>query len=231
VPEWAELRKRLAKQAFWLPATRSWKKRLWEGHNFCGGVSPCPCTLDTIRVPTIQAAASPSRWTLTGVELPQGKKSCICAHRVASAVFNCLWPCGLWPARLLCQGGQFSRQEHQSELAHTGCHTLLERYISFCPSRQPPWVPGAARAPATQAAAPPAHLTLTGANPSSPEQPQEQTQVDAPYAEVWFNFNHNWNLGAVWLRKKTQNLPTSCTSCRLNPHDQLGRLCVYGICI
>ena len=28
---------------------------------------------------------------------------------------------------------------------------------------------------------------------------------------------------------KTQNLPTSCTSCRLNPHDQLGRLCVYGI--
>ena len=23
--------------------------------------------------------------------------------------------------------------------------------------------------------------------------------------------------------------PTSCTSYRLNPHDQLGRLCVYGI--
>ena len=33
----------------------------------------------------------------------------------------------------------------------------------------------------------------------------------------------------MWLRKKTENLPTSCTSCRLNPHDQLGRLCVYGI--
>ena len=33
----------------------------------------------------------------------------------------------------------------------------------------------------------------------------------------------------MWLRKKTQNLPTSCTSCRLNPQDQLGRLCVYGI--
>ena len=31
------------------------------------------------------------------------------------------------------------------------------------------------------------------------------------------------------LRKKTPNLPTSCTSCRLNPHDQLARLCVYGI--
>ena len=31
------------------------------------------------------------------------------------------------------------------------------------------------------------------------------------------------------LRRKTPTLPTSCTSCRLNPHDQLGRLCVYGI--
>ena len=34
----------------------------------------------------------------------------------------------------------------------------------------------------------------------------------------------------MWLRTKTQNLPTSCTSFRLNPHDQLGRPCVYGIC-
>ena len=33
----------------------------------------------------------------------------------------------------------------------------------------------------------------------------------------------------MWLRKKAQNLPTSCTSFRLNPQDQLGRLCVYGI--
>ena len=33
----------------------------------------------------------------------------------------------------------------------------------------------------------------------------------------------------MWLSKKTQNLPTSCTNCRLNPYNQLGRLCVYGI--
>ena len=33
----------------------------------------------------------------------------------------------------------------------------------------------------------------------------------------------------MWLRNKTQNLPTRCTSCRLNPQDQLGRLCVCGI--
>ena len=33
----------------------------------------------------------------------------------------------------------------------------------------------------------------------------------------------------MWLRKETQNLPASCTNCRLNLHDQLGRLCVYEI--
>ena len=44
-----------------------------------------------------------------------------------------------------------------------------------------------------------------------------------------WKYNHNWNPGAVWLRKNTQNLPTSCTGCRLILHNQLGRLCVCGI--
>ena len=112
-------------------------------------------------------------------------------------------------------------------LASTGCHALLEHYISCCPSRQPPWVPGAARNPATQAAAPHPHLGLTGADPSPPGQPQEQTPVDDPHAEV--EIKPQLNPRAVWVRKKTQNLPTSCTSCRLHPRDQVGRLCVYGI--
>ena len=33
----------------------------------------------------------------------------------------------------------------------------------------------------------------------------------------------------MWLRKRTKSLPTSCRSCILNPHDRLGRTCVYGI--
>ena len=28
---------------------------------------------------------------------------------------------------------------------------------------------------------------------------------------------------------KEEDLPTSCTSCRLNPHDQLCRLCLWNI--
>ena len=30
-------------------------------------------------------------------------------------------------------------------------------------------------------------------------------------------------------KEEDPNFPTSCTSCRVNPHDQLGRLCVYRI--
>ena len=41
--------------------------------------------------------------------------------------------------------------------------------------------------------------------------------------------DNNWNPGAVWQRKRIQKFSTSGTSYRLNPHDQLGRFCVYGI--
>ena len=43
---------------------------------------------------------------------------------------------------------------------------------------------GAAKNPATQAAAPPPNLALMQANPSPPGQPQEQTPVDNPQAQV-----------------------------------------------
>ena len=90
------------------------------------------------------------------------KKSCIYGHRVTLLMSELLWPCKLWPVRLPCQGEGFSRQEYWSVLANTGCLTLLEHYIFCCPSRQLPWVPGAARTPATQAAAPSSCSTLTG---------------------------------------------------------------------
>ena len=104
--------------------------------------------------------------------------------RVTSLVSDSLQPCRLWPNRLLCQGGGFSRQEYWSILANTGFHTLLEHYISCCPSCQLPWVPGVARTPETQAAAPPLDLALTGTNSSPPGQPQHQTPVDDPHVKV-----------------------------------------------
>ena len=40
------------------------------------------------------------------------------------------------------------------------------------------------RTPVTQVASPPPHLALTGEAPKPPGQPQEQTPVDDPHAEV-----------------------------------------------
>ena len=73
-----------------------------------------------------------------GLGCHRQKISCVCACRVASVMSNSLRPCRLWPARLLCQGGGFSRREYWSMLANTGWHTLLEHYISCCPSCQLP---------------------------------------------------------------------------------------------
>ena len=82
------------------------------------------------RVPTSQAAVPSSHSTLTGAELPQTRKSCIYTCRVTYVVSKSLRPCRLWPARLLCQGGGFSKQEYCSVLTNTGCHTLLLLLLS-----------------------------------------------------------------------------------------------------
>ena len=162
-----------------------------------------------------------------GQSFHRQKKSCVYACRVPSVVSDSLWPCGLWPARLLCQGGELSRQEYWSILASIGCHTLLEYYISCCPSHQLPWLCDAARIPATQAAAPPWHLALTGSNPSPPGQPQEQTPVDDPHVEMEIKpqVKHRASVTKEEDPKPSQH----CASCRLNPHNQLGRLCLWNI--
>ena len=51
--------------------------------------------------------------------------------------------------------------------------------------------------------------------------------MDGPHAEVEIKPQLKPR-GSV-TKEEDQNLPTRCTSCRLNPHDQLGRFCVFGI--
>ena len=222
---------RLAKEAFWSPATRGSNK------DSDGAITPA---VEAVHVPShLMPPGSLQAKQLCHLhaQVPLGqschrqkrkKKSCIYGHRVTLVMSESLWPCKLWPAKLLCQGEGFSRQEYWSVLANTGCLTLLEHYIFCCPSQQLPWV-------------------LVLPEPLEPKQlhhlhswlSQGQIQVlqdslkSKPqwttYMQRWKQ-NHNWNPGAVWLRKKTSNLPTSWTSWRLNLHDQLSRLCVYGIC-
>ena len=68
-----------------------------------------------------------------------GKKSLVSMHTGSLQLcLDSLKPCRLWPARLPCQGGGFSKQEYWRILASTGCHNLQEHYIFCCPSRQPP---------------------------------------------------------------------------------------------
>jgi len=69
-----------------------------------------------------------------GQSFHRQKNSCTYACWFASVVSYSLRPCGLWLARLLCQGVGFTKQEYWSVLANTGCHTLLEHSISCCPS-------------------------------------------------------------------------------------------------
>ena len=133
----------------------------------------------------------------------------------------------LWT--VVCQSSLsvgFTRQEYWSVLAITGLHTLLEHHISCCPSCQLSCVPDAVRTPAIQAAAPPPYLALTGANPSLPGQPQEQTPVGNPHAEVEIK---------PQLKPRGRVVEEEGPKPSHQPYklkvksNQLGRFCVCGI--
>ena len=134
---------------------------------------------------------------------------------------NSLQPCRLRPARLVCQG--VSPGNILECIGQYWSPYPSEHYISCCPSRQLPWVPGAARTPATQS-----RCTTYPPGPHRGK-PKPSRAASGANPSGWPTCRGgNKTTGAVWLRKKIQNLPTSYTSCRLNPHDQR-RLCVYGI--
>ena len=97
-PNGGSYRGRLAKEAFWSPATGDLRRNSARAYS-CGRGCLCPCTLGATRVPASQAAVPPSPSTLTGAQLPQ-VKAVLC--RVTSVLSRSLRPCGLW---LLCQGG------------------------------------------------------------------------------------------------------------------------------
>ena len=185
---WQSYGERLAKEAFWSPATRGSRKDFDRAitpvaEAVCVTAQTCPCTLGPVRVPASQAADHLHAQLSPGQSCHRQKKVWpLCAQGHFGSVQLCD-PVD-WPARLPCQGGGFYRQEYWSVLPITGCHDLLECYISYCPSRQLPWIPDAVRTPVTQTAAPPPHLAFTGAKPSAPRQPQEQTPVDDPHAQV-----------------------------------------------
>ena len=111
------------------------EQRLWEGHNSCGRGRPCPCTLGAARVPVTQAALPPSALNPHRGRGATDKKKVLCLS--TEGRFSCVQLCN--PVDCGLPGFSVrgsSRQEPWSVLANTSCHTLLEHYISCCPSRQ-----------------------------------------------------------------------------------------------
>ena len=156
----------------------------------------------------IQETRPPPCMIPIGTELPQGRKNPVSVH--VGSLWSCLTlqPCGLWPARLLCPWDFPGRN------AGVGCHTLYGTIFPTALATSSPeylMLPECCDSNSCATSTPGPHW----GRPKSPGQTQEQTPVNNSYAE--------------WPRKRTQNLLTSYTSCRLNPQDQLGRLCVYGI--
>jgi len=70
-------------------------------------------------------------------------------------------------------------------------------------------------------------LAITGANPNHPGQPQEQTPVDDPHAEVEIKPQLRPR-GSV-AKEEDPKPSHQLYKLQINPHDQLGSLCVYGI--
>ena len=112
-----------------------------------------------------------------------GQKSLFYVHRVILVMSDSSRPCRLWPARLLCQGGGFFRQEYWSILANTGCHSLLEHCISCFPSHQllsTRCHQNSCDLSSCTSSTPGPHR----GKPKSPGKPRELTPVDDPHTEV-----------------------------------------------
>ena len=173
-----------------------------------GPRKPSSCATFMLKVSLGQSCHRQKKVLLLG---PQGRFNSV-------RLFVALWP-------VVCQAFLSGRGVLQAGiLERIGQYWLpypLEHRISCCPSRQLPWLPHAARNPATQAAAPPPPLALTGANPSPPGKLQEQTPVDDSHAEVGIKPKLK---PRVSVTKEEDPKPShKLYNCRLNPHDQLGR--------
>ena len=142
---------------------------------------------DRAITPVVEAVATPAHCLRQGPHKPSsctsftlnslwgraatGKRSLTSMR--AGSLRSCptLQPCRLWPARLLCQGGRFSRQEYWSVLANTGRQKgiLLEHCISCCPSQQlHPCNPSSCTysTPGPHKGKPKSSRAASGANPS-----------------------------------------------------------------
>ena len=95
---------RLAKKTLWSPATAGWKKDSDKGRTPVAEAVCVPAHLTPPGSPHGKQLRHLHAQHSLGHGCHRQKKSCVCVCRVTLVVSNSLWPCRLWPSRLLCQG-------------------------------------------------------------------------------------------------------------------------------
>ena len=168
MPKWVELQRKTGQSGLLIASHKRLRKK--DSDRAITPVVEAVCVLAQLSLPG-SLQAKQLRHLQAQLSLGQ---SC---HRQKSLVSMCTGSlqscptlcdavdCGL-PGFSVMEGGS-PGQEYWSVLANAGCHTLLDHYISCCTSHQLPCVPGAARTPAMQTAAPPPYLAFTGGKPKS----------------------------------------------------------------
>ena len=205
-PERVGLRRKTGQRGLLIASYKRLEKRLGQGRNYSGG-SPCPRTLSDARVPASQAAAPPSRSTLTGTELPQAKNVLRLCTQGRFGRVQLFATCWLWPARLLCQPSSPGKS--------AGTYWPVLAVVSCCPRHQPRWEPGAARALWPKQL----HHLHTRRSQGPTQVLQGSLRSKPPWTtHVQREIKPPLNPRAVWPRKETPSLPASCMSWRLNPH-------------
>ena len=151
-----------------------------------------------------------------------GKKSCAQGLFGHVGLFAALWTVafqaslsgrGVLQARILERIGQYWVPHPSRALYFLQLLTPLSPWCF-----QNPWDPSSCTPP---------HLALTGADPSPPGQPQEQTPVDDPRAEVEIKPQLKPR-GSV-AKEEDPKPSHQQYRLRLNPQDQRGRPCVCGM--
>ena len=133
MPEQLELQRKTGRRGLLTPATRGLKK---DSDSPAAEAVPVPAHL------ALTGSPQPKQLRHLHVQPSLGQSCCrqksvlhLCTQGRFSHVQLCNpVDCGL--PGFFVRG--FSRQEYWSVLTNTGCHTLLEHYISCCPTLQLP---------------------------------------------------------------------------------------------